>query len=69
MLTDSLVGRLIEVYRKLAIGRVHLELSPGSTCFRLFPGNLIRSLRDDMRRANPAVRGCPQSKENCRDEF
>jgi hypothetical protein len=28
----------MEIYRKPAIGRVHLESSPGSTCFRLFPG-------------------------------
>jgi hypothetical protein len=27
----------MEIYRKPVIGRLHLELSPGSTCFRLFP--------------------------------
>ena len=55
----------MEIYRTLAIGRLHLELSSRSTCFRLFPGYLIRPLRDATRRANPRA-GVPalQSKEN-----
>lgn len=47
MLTGSPVGRLMEVYRKPAIGRVHLELSSGSTCFRLSPEIGFDQLHDD----------------------
>jgi hypothetical protein len=71
MLADSLAGRLMEIYQKSAIGRVHLELSLGSTCFRLFPGNQIRPLHVNATRMRES-RGrapTPQSKENDHDEI
>jgi hypothetical protein len=49
-LTDSLAARLTEIRQKLSIGRVHLELSLGSRCFRLFPGNRIRPLQVNVTR-------------------
>jgi hypothetical protein len=69
----------MEVYRKPAIGRVHLELSPGSTCFRLSPEIGFDQLHDDDthggRTPSACVHAlqstCPtlQSKENDRDEI
>src|SRR5271166_2667082 len=53
----------MEVYRKPAIGRVHLELSPGSTCFRLSPEIGFDQLHDDdTRGGEPRVRARPAVK-------
>lgn len=72
MLTDSLAGRLTEIYQKLAIGRVHLELSLGSRYFRLFSGksdSTTAGQRHAYGRIRSASAPTRQSKENDHDEI
>src|ERR1700731_629093 len=59
MLTGALAGRLIEVYRKPAVGSVHTNLSSGSMCCLFHPGNRVRLLHDhDTRRDKSRTHAC-----------